>query len=228
MLWRSWERARILHAFDKLADNFTELLQAQAASDEARAQEQQSREQSGERDEEEEDLMDSLGEERGSLVQENIVMGSSNTRYRFRNSVADTLFNLERSNLSRSSSRDEAELQRGSPEKDRDSVEGEEGRRCSTSPLPKSANNGIGVYEVLLHSRQLGESSWWRAVRPSVHMLVYPACVPCIFALHVLACRRVGLAVCLAPPKKNMSRDCGLADLPLACPVLPLPRRHDH
>ena len=88
---RSWEIARILHAFDKLADNYVELLQAQTASDTAREEEQQHhlqqralREASGswptdesegndsvlfsKEEEEEDDLMDSLVQDKDTLV----------------------------------------------------------------------------------------------------------------------------------------------------------------
>lgn len=79
-------------------------------------------------------------------TQENV---GSNNRYRFRNSVADTLFNLERTNSTSSADNSDAS---GSG-----SGSGGRGSRGG-SPLHKSAavNKGIGVYEVLLHSRQLG------------------------------------------------------------------------
>jgi len=181
----SWEIARILHAFDKLADNFVELLQSQTSSDASRKEdlqfhlEQRALRAAGssggsggsagadrvenlalfsKEEEEEDDLMDSLVEDKNTLVQENI--GSKN-RYRFRNSVADTLFNLERSHSQEGS-------EQGSPERDSD----EDGRRRSMSPNHKSSNNGIGVYEVLLHSRQLGmtiENVMERTVVRAVH-----------------------------------------------------------
>ena len=156
----SWEIARILHAFDKLADNFVDLLQTQITNDATRQAEQlhhlemRSQIANGEHfgqdtehleslfskeEEDDDDLIDSLVQDKNVLLQESI---GSNNRYRFRNSVADALFNLERA-----TSRDS----------DASGREGNDGaRRGRRGSHTDRRNDGVGVYEVSLHSRQLG------------------------------------------------------------------------
>lgn len=170
----SWEVSRISHAFDKLAEKYIELLLSQKATDRARAADQtqtQVRDSEGRvvsssensigdsencfdgiDDEDEDDIIDHLPEDRDSLLQENL---DKKNRFRFRNSVADTLFSLGRSDSSERSS--------GSEERS--------SGRDSSKSFSRSSS-GIGLYEVTLHSRQLGmtiENVMERTVVRTVH-----------------------------------------------------------